>query len=821
MLFVSIVQDMRYALRSMRSSIGLTTVAILSLGLGIGATIAIFSVMYALMFKPLPFAQPERLVEVTRSGGVNLHSYALWKQLRDKEDVFSDLLAYYAWDEQFNLANGGENQEVPGLYVSGGFFQTLGVPAILGRTLTKQDDEPGAVPVCVLGYGLWRRLYGQSQSILGRTVALNGHGFRVVGVAPRTFFGVEVGKRPELFLPLEMQRVFQNQRWPNGVPKPTLDASNALAIIGRLKPGVTVSQADAWLRLTWLHIEELETGQSFPAVKQTGATLVARPLPSGMSRSYFSNTILLLITMAGVALLIACANLGNLLLARATRRQSEIATRLALGATRRRLIRQLLTESIALSFAGTALGLLIKQWGGQMLLWVISFPGEETVLDLSWDSKLIVFTVGLTLLCALLFGLAPAVRATRIPLYSAMQNSWTTGNSGNRLPNAVLVIVQVALSMTLLVSAGLLVRTLNALLAKDPGYEAKGVLVVQANSGAINESPQRQAFEGDQLLEAFRSVPGVTSASWMANFSRSTLAEISMPQSGGSEHHTRWFRFFVSSDFFKTRRTPILAGRDFDLGDNGSSIPVAIISEQAAKTFFRGSSPIGLSFRESDTGARDQEYSVKIVGIAKDIDFQPPNLAPLFVFFRPISQCSACLPMGRYEIRFIGSMSDLVRRVKRSAANVDSNLDLAFHPLSEEIDSGVQQNRSVAWFSTIFSIFAGLLAMIGVYGVTSYTASQRTREIGIRMALGAQRTDVFWMLLRETIIVVFVGIALGMAAGYDAAKALRRLLWGVTPADPLTFVFAASLMVLVAGIAAFLSVRRSTRVDPMICLRYD
>jgi predicted permease len=815
-LLTSIVQDTRYALRTLRNSPGLSAVAILSLALAIGSTTAIFAVMYALIFRPLPVFQPDRLAEVARSDGADLHPYAVWKQLQDKQGAFSGLFAYYAWGERFNLTDERSNQDVAGMFVSGGFFQTLGVPAILGRTFTPADDRTGAVPVCVIGYGLWRRQYGQSPSVLGRTIVLNQHAFQIVGVAPRSFFGVEVGAKPELFLPLEMQRLFRNPRWPNGVPKPTLEWGNALSIIGRLRPGISASQADAWLRVVGTEIY-----RSLPAVKDARRTLIARALPTGMSRSYFSDTALLLMIMAGVGLIIACANLGNLLLARATKRQGEIATRLALGATRGRLVRQLMTESIVLSLAGAALGLALKNWGSQALLWVISFSGESTIPDLSWDAKLLVFAVALPLLAALLFGLAPALRATGLPLYSAMQTGSPTRYGGNRFGNAVLIVVQVVLSIALFHSAGLLVRTLHALVAKDPGYEAKGVLVAQVSLEAANADPQREAAEGDELLRAFRSVPGVMSASWTANFSKNTLPELSVPQPSGPERRAFGYRFFVSPDYLKTRRTPMQAGRDFNASDNAESPPVAILSDQAARRFFPGLNPIGLSFHENDDRSSGHEYSVRVVGVARDIDFQTPQYGPLPILYRPVAQCSACLPMGRYEVRFAGPLRDLTKCLKMSAAKVDPNLALEMHTLTDEFDAGVKQNRAVAWTATLFGLFAGLLAMIGVYGVTSYAAAQRTREIGLRLALGAQPASVFRMILGETATVVVIGVALGVPVGYAAAQALRGMLWGVTAADPLTLAGASATMLAVASLAAFFPARRAMRVDPMTCLRYE
>lgn len=819
-------QDIRFGARQLRRNPGFTAVAVLSLALGIGATTAIFSVMYALILRPLPVLEPDRLVEVASSYWGNRHPYAEWKQFRDTQDIFSGISAYNSVHTNFNLADGERKQPVSGLYVTGDFFHMLGVSAILGRTLTASDDQPGSAPVCVIGYGLWQLLYGKSPDVIGRMLSLNGHAFQVVGVAPRSFFGVEVGDKAEVFAPLESQRTFHDYQMLYGRPTPTLDSPHAtlLKIIGRLKPGASASQANARLRILGPEIHKALppvindiTGRPFPL-----DTFIALPMPNGISLPWrvYGETVVLLTMMAGVVLLIACINLGNLLLARATRRQGEIATRLALGATRWRLIRQLLTEGITLSVAGAAVGLIVAHWGGKALVSAISFPGEQTFLDLSWDPRLVAFTVGTTLLCALLFALAPAIRATRLSLYSAMNNNWTVGRGRHRFSHAVLIVAQMTLSMALIVCAGLLIRTVRALSAKDPGYEAKGVLVVDTSWEGKDDSPRRQAFVGDELLEEFRSVPGVISASRSTTAFRSNLPIVIIPRPGDSELRYRSLLIFVSPCFFRTRRTPMLSGRDFSPEDNMTSLPVAILSEEAAKTFFTGVNPLGLRYREDDGESNGQEYSVEIVGIAKDIDYRRPNDAPLPIVYRPASQCPACSPLGRYELRFAGPTPDLTKRLKNSSASVDSHLALNFHLMADE-SRGIEQKRAAALIATFFGLLTGVLAMIGVYGVTSYATSQRTREIGIRMALGAQPGNVSWMVLRETITVVFVGVAFGVAAGFSAAQTIRGMLYGVTPTDPLTFVFAACLMLLVAGIAAFLPARRASKTEPIIALRFE
>ncbi|HEY2545997.1 MAG TPA: ABC transporter permease [Candidatus Acidoferrum sp.] len=823
-LLQSITEDIRFAFRMMRRSLGFTAVAILSLALGIGATIAIFSVIYALALKPLPVSQPDRLVEVEGHLQGNLHNYAEWKVFRDRQDIFSSVLAYNWSDAYFQIADPKGQQQVTGVYVSGDYFSTLGASAVLGRVLQSSDDQSGAPPVCVIGYGLWRRLYGQSRDVLGRAIRVNGNEFVIVGVAPKSFFGVAIGGIPEIFMPMEAQRTYNDYPILYGRQMPSLDNPKALkvSIVARLKPGMSLSKANAGLQVLSPEIYKAAPRLSDASGRPVGPVrLVARPITSD-TWLQVKDIVLLLMTMAAVALIIACANLGNLLLARAAKRREEIATRLALGASRWRLVRQLLTESALLSVAGAAMGLILARWGSQLLLWALSFPDDPVRLDLSWDAKLAAFAVSVTLLCALLFGLSPAIRSTRISIYSAMNNGVTTGKLRNRFSNSLLVVVQVALSVVVLVSAGLLARTLQAFLTADLGYDPKGVLTAQATLHGSGLDPQRDAFVGEELLTAFRSLPGVTSASWGRISSSTMLSQLVVAGPSGSERRSGSYLNFVSPDFFSTRRTPMLAGRDFNAGDTGASPPVAVLSEALAKALFGGVNPIGLRFRENDGNANGRDYLVEVVGVARDIQYRRPDLGPLTILYRPVSQCgSSCSGFGGYEIRTAGSVAQAAKRLESAAAAVDSRVSLKLGLLSNAMDGVLHRNRAMALIATAFGLFVALLAMIGVYGVTSYTTAERTREIGIRMSLGAQPANVLRMVLGETMRVVCVGFAFGVAVGVAAARSIQALLFGVTPADPLSFGFAICLMLAIAGIAAFLPARRAMRVDPVVALRFE
>jgi putative ABC transport system permease protein len=595
---------------------------------------------------------------------------------------------------------------------------------------------------------------------------------------------------------------------------PPLEASNALAFIARLKTGMSLAQADARLRVLGAGIIS-----TLPPENRIGGTLTARPLSNAMLWSYSKNTLWVMIVMAGIFLFIACANSANLLLAWATARQGEIGVRLAIGATRSQLIRQLLTESAVFSVIATAIGFTFAMWARKAIDSAISFSGTPAVLNFSLDGKLVAFVIGLTLICTLLSGLSPAMMATRISPHSVINGSARMGKRGSWFSNSVLIVVQVALSVAVFVSACLLARTYDHLLAKDPGYDAKGVLVARVSTTETDS--RRAAFESDDLLEAFRHTPGVVSASRFANPPQNTLMQIGIPQASDSVFLARAFPFVISSDYFRTRRTPILAGRDFNVSDTEDSPPVAILSEQAAKRFFKGTNPIGLSFREKDAGTAGEERTVRIVGVAKNIDFQRPQDAPILVVFRPVSQCAQCYPMGRYEIRYTGSATTLTAHLKASASAVASNLSIEFHSLDDEISSRLGLNRAIALLAALFAAIVGLLVAIGIFAMTSYAAAQRTREIGIRMALGARRENVLRMILRDSLSAVVVGAMVGVPAALGSVQALRGMLWGVEPTDLRSFTVAVWLVLLAAGTAAYLPARRAVRSNPIECLREE
>ena len=832
----TIWMDVRTAFRAMRISPGFAAAALLSLALGIGATTAIFSVMDALIFRPLPVSDPQRLVLVEHGGGGYTLSYNMWKQLRERQDVFSGMFAYMPTN--FDLATPGEQRSIPALYASGDYFTTLGVAAVRGRTLLPSDDVPGASLVCVLSYGFWQRQYAKSPNVIGTTLSLNGQQFEVVGITPPSFFGFDVGETFDVIVPLESERIIDAKQsavnarsywWMLPRSGSALDKDKwSLIVVGRLKPGIDDQRANA------------RVGVLGPAIFQAGvppgaderlrqyalhATLKVTPMPSGMSltRELYGEPMELMIFMAGIVLVIACANLASLMHARFIARQRELATRVALGAGRWRLVQQALTESVALSFIGAALGLVIAHWGGKLLAFAIctSMSGPNgQYLYLPFDARFFWFPAMAAILSALLIGLGPGLRAAQMAPYLVMKGGPASLGTRRDSSRSLLIVAQVALSMTVLVGAGLLVRTIQKLLAQELGYEPKGVLTVEADLAVGDDSPERQAFLARELLAEFRSMPGVVSAARFANTHFNSMRpNVIVQHPGGHEDHIMCVFLLTSSAYFQTLHVPLFAGRDFTEDDSSQSTAVAILSETAARRCFPGINPLGLTFRQVDeTG---QQSTIKVVGMVKDVKVLVRSSGqPYPIIYRPIAQCSfPCPSFGTYQVRFTGPLSDVTARAKDAARSVDPHLALEFSLMSD--DDMYHRERTSAWLATLFGLLALVLAAIGIYGVTSYATAQRTSEIGLRMALGAQPRDVLRLIVGESLRVMLLGIAIGALGAFGTSQLIQEVLFGVTPADPLTFTLAAWLMVSVAVVAALFPACRALKTDPMIALRAE
>ncbi len=814
----AILQDVRYALRALRSSPGFAAVAILSLALGIGANTAIFSLIDSVILKTLPVAHPEQLLQVTM-GESSSFTNPIWEQLRDRQDVFSGVFAYGSG--RFNLAAGGEARYAQGSYASGQFFDTLGLHAPIGRTFTTVDDTRGCPAIAVLSYGFWQREYGGRADIVGKSISLDGHPFEMVGVLGPGFTGIDVGIEKDLYLPLCTEKVVRGEF-------SSLDQRSSwwLRVIARPKPGVSAGQAQARLKVLAPGVFEATVPTGWKAEQQQDyrrRSFATLPAANGLSniRKQYQQALMVLMAIVGVVLLIACANVANLLLARSTARQKEIAIRLALGSGRGRLMRQLLTESIVLSFAGAALGILFAQWGARLLARLLSIGGTSVFLDLSVDARVLAFTAGVSILTALIFGLAPAWRGTAVNPQAAMKANARGIIEGSKFGiGKALVVAQVALSLVLVVGAGLMLSTFFRLETLDAGFDREHVLLVNVDLRNGNYPQARRGAAMREILEHLRAVPGVRSASASnmtpvsGNFWNENL-EIEGYTSKGSEDTLVYFNE-VSDRSFETWRTDLIAGRDFNTNDTPESPKVAIVNQTMAKKYFGGQNPIGKRYR-AEEGAKMGPWT-EIVGMVKDAKYGSLREDILPTAFMAASQDAT--PMWyTFEMRAAGPPTAVISATKSTIAQVNRDVSLQFKTLALQVDESLARERLLATLSGFFGALALALAMIGLYGMMSYNVARRRNEIGIRMALGAQQSRVLRMVLREVAMLIGIGLAIGLSAAMGATRFIASFLYGTKANDPWTLALAAGVLSLVAALAAFLPARSASRLDPMNALR--
>ena len=826
-------KDLRHGGRLLRLDPGFAVVAILSLALGIGANTAIFQLLDAVRLRLLPVANPRQLAAVRvedntfgRTGGFTGRNpqltFALWEQIRDQQRAFSSIAAWGS--EQLNSSSGGEARYVDVLWVSGGFFSTLGLQPRIGRLLSAADDRRGCgSPGVVLSDSFWQREFGGRSSALGRTITLEGHPFEIVGVTPRSFFGVEVGRGFDAALPLcaeplvtqEKPRIEDRQQW-------------WLAAIGRLQPGWTVERASAQLATIARGVFETTLPSQYDAVdakRYLGFRLEALPASSGVSslRRRYESPLWLLLATSGLVLMIACANLANLIVARATVRQREMAVRLALGASRGRLIRQLLAESLLLAAAGAVFGAALAQALSRGLVSFLGTQGSRWSLDLTPDWRVLTFTTALATLTCVVFGLAPALQAARTSPGEAMKSSGRSLTAGRQRLGVrrALVVSQVALSLMLLVGALLFVRTLRNLQTIDTGFQRKQVLVSEIDLSPLKVPIERRTSYKKELLERLRAIPGVLSAAdarivpvsgagWNDN--------VNIPGSSVQRKIANFNR--VTPGYFRTLGTPLLAGRDFGDGDTTSSPPVAVVTQTFARKFLDGGNPVGRSLGVAQQeGHPDRVY--QIVGLVKDTKY-----GDLREEFSPIvflAQAQDDRPEASLQVllRTDGPISGLVASVKRIAAETSPALVLNFRVFETTIRESLLRERLMATLSGFFGFLAALLATIGLYGVISYMVVRRRNEIGVRMALGASRRDVLALILREAGTLLGIGLALGTGLALLAGSAARTLLFGLTPSDPMTMGIAVVSLAGIAAAASFLPAHRAATLDPMKALRED
>jgi putative ABC transport system permease protein len=843
----SCAQDVRYALRTLRKTPAFTTVAILTLALGIGANTAIFSVVDSLLLRTLPVVEPRQLVTVTEgtTTGPAPWSYPIWEQIRDRAQLFDGAVAF--WSARFDLAQGGEVQPADGLFVSGEYFSTLGVPALLGRTFTAGDDRIGGGPdgpIAIISYGMWQRRFGGAANIIGTPIVVDRVPCTIVGVTPPAFFGAEVGRAFDIALPIGLDPVLHGPAHSNLNSR----RSYWLTIMLRLKPTQSIDTATAILRGEQPQIRLAAMPQDRPA--DTLSEFMSEPLSlvpaaTGISplRQRYERPLLTLLVVVAIVLLIACANLANLLLARAAARRSEVSLRLALGGSRGRLVRQLLIESLVLAVPGAALGVLLAIWASRALVAQLSTATSRVVLGLAIDWRLIAFTTGITIATTLLFGAAPAWRAARVEPIEALKDQRRAATRGRGhlvggTSNA-LVILQIALSLVLVVIAGLFVRTFQQLATVPLGFDSDRVLVInvdisRAQGGSREALAARPAFF-EHLIETVRAIPGVShaSASTVTPVSGlTTRFPVDVPGGATLPLNERRVRAnSIAPDWLATYGMSIRAGRDVDAHDTASTPQVVLVNEAFVRKFLPGPSAgddnparaIGRTMiPAAPPGAGDTASAKTIVGVVSDSVYRSVREGVEPTVYGPIAQEIPRNSGISLSVRAAtGSPAALASSIATALSAVDRNLSFSFRPLTDQVQASFAQERLVALLSGFFGALALLLAGLGLYGVTAYAATRRRAEIGIRIALGATRAKVIALVLRRSLIVTTIGIAVGLALAAAVTRYLEGMLFGLTPLDPITFVAVSALFAAVTLLAAFLPARRATVADPLEALRHE
>jgi predicted permease len=822
-------QDLRYGARMLWKQPGFTLIVALTLSLGIGANGVIFSLVNALLLRPLPVEKPSELAAIYTSdfsgGGLGVSSYPDYVDFRDRNRVFAGLVAYQ-FPQPLSLNIDGTNERMFGEIVSGNYFSALGLKPSLGRGfLPEEDRTPGESAVAVISHKLWQTRFGGDPATVGRSVKINGHPFIIVGVAPEKYTGLLRGFAADWWIPAMMI----GQAVP-GSNHLTRRGDRGFLVMGRLKPGVTLQQAQADFNSIAAQLYK-EWPQDWENIRRQSRSVSVTPESEARLLPEMRMPIVifmaLLMSVAGLVLLIACANIANLLLARATARRKEIAIRLALGAGRWRLIRQLLTESVLLSMLGGMAGLLLAGWGADLLM-AFRPPFQIPVeLDLQADWRVFVFMFGLSLLTGIVFGLTPALAASRPDVIASLKDETgaaTTGGRTWRLRGA-LVVAQVALSLLLLICAGLFLRSLRNASSIDPGFDADNLLALSMDLRLQGYDETRERNFTDQLLERVRALPGVVSASLTDRLPldldgawRGVTIEGYTPQPGES---TGINSSFVAPGYFETLRIPLLRGRTFQRQDGANAPGVALVNESFARRYWPGQSPLGkrIQMGAVRSGVNDAPY-LTVIGIVKDGKYVSlgEEAAP-FIYFN-MAQNVGLSPT--LVVRTQGDPLNSLAAVRGEVAALDKNLPLYdVKTMRQHLGLALLPARLAGSVLGVFGMMALALAAAGIYGVMAYSVAQRTREIGIRMALGANARDVLRLVTRQGMTLVAIGMAIGLTSALALTQLLKSLLLGVSSTDPLTFAVIALLLIAVALLACWIPARRATKVDPMIALRCE
>jgi predicted permease len=818
-----LINDLRYAFRSLRSAPAFALVAILSLALGIGANTAIFSILNAVMLKSLPVAHPEELVAIVRDKDNDSFTNPMWEAVRDRHDMFSGVFAFGGAD--FNLTTGGEARRLSGLYVSGDYFRTLGVQMELGRAIRTEDDQRGCPGVVVLSSGYWRTAYGADPNIIGKTISLDGHALPIVGVSDQRFFGLTVGERPNFFIPICADETIR------GKERTYLDRRSTwfLQAVGRPKPGLTPEQVNARFAALQPGIVQSTLPPDWPAeaVKHyLGAKFTVTPAAKGFSdlRTTYKKALYVLMAIVALVLLVASANVANLLLARAAVRQHEVAVRLALGAGRGRIARQLITESLLLSAIGATLGIAFAVWGSQLLPRLLSRGNTTVDLDLALDGRVLLFTIAVTTLTGLLFGLAPAWRAGRVDPQTAMkaQGRGVAEGHSRFAMGKTLVVAQIAMSMILVAGAGLLLGSWRRLATVDPGFRRDQLLIATVGIGPAQTKPEQRYALYSQILERFRAIPGVVhasgsdltpigGASWNDQVKTDDFTPASMKDG------VVWVNA-VSEDYFNTMGTPLLAGRDFDSRETKTSTPVAIVSSTMAKKFFKGAA-IGKHFRLQE--GKDWSAPIEVIGVVGDTKYRSLRDTAQAVMYFPRAHKAADNERLAIELHTNGPALSVASAVRNALAEIDPRYSFTLKTLDRQLNDSMTLMRTIASLSGFFGALALLLAMIGLYGIMAYGVARRRNEIGVRIALGAGQSRVIRMILSDTSRIVILGVLLGAAGSFAATRMVRTFLYGVQANDPSTLIGSGIALLIVGLAAAAIPAFRAARLDPVAALREE
>jgi predicted permease len=825
----TLARDLKFAFRQMRQTPIVSGVALLSLALGIGANVAIFSLVNALILKALPIHEPERLVQLRLTHPTNPRNHTTsftnpqWEYLRDRQDVFAGATAVgYA---RFNLNATGESRLVPGLYVSGRFLDTLGVTPIVGRGFTAEDDRRGGEPLAILSYPFWQSEYGGDPNVLGRTVSLDGNAFTVIGVTPPDFFGVRVGTTFDVMIPLANEAIIRGA-------ESSLDRRSSwwLSMFARLAPGQTLAQAESRLRALQPQLRDATTPQEWRPQDQ--ATYIKDPFgvipaATGISnlRDRYSQPLYVLLGIVGLVLAIACANMANLLLAQSVARRRELAVRLSLGAGRGQLVRQLMVESIMLSMAGAAAGLVIAAWGSRALVAMLSTRTNFTFVDLSMDWRVFAFAASVGVVTGLLFGVLPALRGTSVAPADALRAHGRGVVSGGRLNvGHGLVALQVALSFVLVFGSTLFVRTLVGLTTQGMGFEAERLLIANVDLRRTQATEDTRLPIFLQARDAMAAVPGVetAAASFVTPVSGSTWGlNVNVPGFTGPERDRNSLFNATMPGYFRALRTPILTGRDFTEADAANRPPVAIVNEAFARRFYAGQNPIGKTFVWERFGRERKDRQFEVVGLVADAKYRTLREEPQPTFYAPIAQMDGLASALRFAIKTSTPPWQSREALLNAIAGVHKEIAVEFKTLDEDLGAAVMQERLVASLSAFFGGLALLLAALGLYGVMSYSVTRRRNEIGIRMALGAEPQRVIGLVLRHVALITAAGLVVGVVAAVSTGRFINTLLFNLAAYDRTMIAVTAVTLAAAAAVAGYLPAQRAARIDPMQALREE